>query len=345
MTAEENQKILFEIAKDLTAEKKGYFKLKHAIEELKLLVERISELNKDALPNSENIALPNGQAIGPKWAGMCLEDLMRTYAFINGIHKAIKKVKGKNSKKPVTVLYVGTGPYATLILPLLSHYKPSELQLVLIEVNPISIESLKRVFKGLDAYGYIKAIYQCDASNFSIPSEIDADILLIECMQRALIKEPQVAITYNLLPQMKKETILIPENIYLHLSLIDYKKKIEYQSAIKNLQPIAFYENLEVIFMLNKAEVLKNNSEFKKEGFQFPEKEIHFSEKQLHNYDQITVSTEITIFQNISLKIDESGLTVPFILADLSQGQNITGAKTRYILGANPGLATQLVRS
>lgn len=347
MTAEENQKILFEITKDLIAEKKDDLKLKHAIEELKRLVERVSGLKKDALSNSENIALPNGQAIGPKWAGMCLEDLMRTYAFINGIHKAIKKVKGKNSKKPVTVIYAGTGPYATLILPLLSHYKPSELQLVLIEVNPISIESLKQVFKGLGANGYIKAMYQCDASNFCIPSEINADILIIECMQHALIKEPQVAITYNLLSQMKKETILIPENISLHLSLIDYKKKIEYQKTIESPQPqpIVFYENTEAVFMLNKAEVCKNSSDFKKEGFQFPEKEIHFSEEQLSNYDQITVATEITIFQDISLKMDESGLTAPFILADLNQDQKIIGVKTRYILGANPGLAIQLVRS
>ncbi len=343
MTTEENKKILFEITKDLIAEKKDYPKLKYAIEKLKQLVERISGLKKDALSNSENIALPSGQAIGPKWAGMCLEDLMRTYAFINGIHKAIKKVKGKNSKKPVTVLYAGTGPYATLILPLLSHYKPSELQLVLIEVNPISIESLKQVFKGLDANCYIKAIYQCDASNFRIPSEIDADILIIECMQRALLKEPQVAITYNLLSQMKKETILIPENISLHLSLIDYKKKMEYQKTIESPQPIVFYENTEAVFMLNKAEVFKNSSEFKKEGFQFPEKEIHFSEKQLHNYDQISVSTEITIFQDISLKVDESGLTAPFILADLYQDQKIIGIKTQYVLGKDPGLTSQLL--
>ncbi|PHR10579.1 MAG: hypothetical protein COA40_14085 [Aequorivita sp.] len=70
-----------------------------------------------------------------------------------------------------------------------------------------------------------------------------------------------------------------------------------------------------------------------------------FSEEQLSNHDFIAVSTEITIFKDISLKIDESGLTVPMLLADLNYDQKVTGAKTQYIVGTAPGLTSQLVRS
>ncbi len=213
------------------------------------------------------------------------------------------------------------------------------------EINSISIESLKQVFKRLNAFAYVKAIYQCDASSFSIAPELEPDILLIECVQRALQKEPQVAITYNLLPQLKKGAILIPENISLHVALVDNKKKTEYQTTVKNIKSVDFYLNSEAIFSLNKTEVLQNSLSFKKEGFPFTEKEIHFSKEQLNNYDQIIISTEITIFQNISLKINESGLTVPFIMADLNHEQKIIGAKTQYIVGTQPGLFTQLVRS
>ncbi len=183
-------------------------------------MERVSGLNQEVVVNSENIALSTGKAIGPKWAGMCLEDTTRTCKFITGIHKAIQEVLKKKPQSPVTILYAGTGPFATLILPFLSLYKPSELQLILLEVNAISIENLKKIINGFDAYEYIKAIYHCDASNFILPSEFDADILLVECMQHALLREPQVTITYNLLPQLNKEAILIPQEISLHLALI-----------------------------------------------------------------------------------------------------------------------------
>jgi len=344
MKSEEAKKKLSKITKAIIREDLDFHVLKNAVTELKQLLKTLSRINLEAEINLENIPLSNGQAIGPKWAAMCLDDLMRTYKFMKGTHKALEKVRGKNPERPATILYAGTGPYATLILPFLSLYKPSELQLILLEVNPISIESLKNIIKGFDAYDYVKAIYHCDASNFSIPQRLDADIILVECMQNALRSEPQVAITYNLLSQMKKGTILIPENISLYLTLINLEKKMNYQTPVENVKSIDFYENSDAVFILNKDEVLKNGVEFKKEGFQFPEKEILFSKEQLGNYDMITISTEITIFENISLKIDESGLTVPLILADLKHDPTIIGAKTQYTLGTNPELATQLMR-
>ncbi|HET8804461.1 MAG TPA: hypothetical protein VFM72_07775, partial [Aequorivita sp.] len=188
-------------------------------------------------------------------------------------------------------------------------------------------------------------IYHCDASNFSIPPKLDADILLVECMQRALLHEPHVAITYNLLSQMKKETILIPENISLYLALIDHKKKTKYQSVTDNVVSMDFYENSEAIFILNKEEVLKRSEEFKKETFQFPEIETTFSKEKLQDNDQIAITTEITIFENISLNINDSGLTLPLLLANLEQDPTVIGAKTQYTLGINPGLVSKLMRS
>lgn len=345
MPTNDLKKTLAKITQNLISEEVDSGVLKNSIEELKLLLERVSGLNQKVVVNSDNIALSTGKAIGPKWAGMCLEDTTRTRKFIMGIHKAIQEVLIKNPKKPVTILYAGTGPFATLILPLLSLYKPSELQLILLEVNTISIENLKKIIKGFDAYEYIKAIYNCDASNFIVPSEFDADILLVECMQHALLREPQVDITYNLLPQLKKEAILIPEKISLHLALIDTDKKKEYLSIEDNKSEKDYYENSEAVFTLNKAEILQNSLNFKKESFHFPKKETHFSKEQLGNYDFIAVSTEITIFENISLEIDESGLTVPMLLADLNYDQKVIGAKTQYIVGTDPELVSQLVRS
>ena len=315
------------------------------LKRLKYFLEKISGLNSNAPIHSENITLPSGKAIGPKWAAMCLEDIMRTYKFLKGIHQAIQNVRSNYPERPATILYVGTGPYATLILPFLSLYKPSELQLFLLEVNSISIESLKKVIAGFGAADYIKAIHTCDASTFIIPKDLDADILLVECLQHALAREPQVSITYNLLPQMKKDAILIPEDISLHIAMIDCKKKNEYLYSNGDGQNLDYYENSEAVFSLNKAEVLKNCPSTQQKRLEFAEKEIHFSKEQLKNYDQISIATEITIFQNIHLNIYESGLTIPLLLADLSNDQTIVGVKTNYKINSEPGLNIQFLRS
>ncbi len=338
------KKKLGEITQNLISEKVDSKAIKSSIEALKLLLETVSEQSQETPGNSENIFLAAGKAISPKWAGMCLKDAQRTNKFMIGLNQAVQKVLNKTPGKPVTILYSGTGPFATLILPLLTLYTPSELQLILLEVNTSSIESLKNIIKGFGVQDYVAAIYNSDASNFIIPKEFEVDILLVECMQHALMREPQVEIIYNLLPQIKKEVILIPEEISLHLALVDIDKKNKYQSIEDNKSKKDYYENSEAVFTLNKAEVLQNNLNFKKEGFQFPEKETYFSKEQLNNHDFIAITTEITIFKNISLNIDESGLTVPLFLADLNNDQTVIGAKTQYIVGPEPGLDSQLVR-
>ncbi len=319
--------------------------LKNTIDSFKLLLEKITGLDQEAEVNSQNINLPTGKAIGPKWAGMCLEDAIRTYKFIRGINEGVKNSLKKNPGKPVTILYAGTGPYATLILPLLSLYKPTEVQFILLEVNTISIESLKRVIKSFDAYDYVKAIYHCDAANFIIPAELDADILLVECLQHGLLREPQVGITYNLLSQLKKDVVVIPEEISLHVSLIDIEKKNDYLSIEDNTNERDYYVNSEAVFTLNKEEVHKNNIKITEEGYLFPEKETQFTAEQLSAYDLIAISTEITIFEAIIINIDESGLTTPMYLADLNRDQAVIGAKTQYKVGLDPGLEVQLVRT
>ena len=70
----------------------NYLALKNSLDDLKALFIEISGLDVNAEENSENLHLESGKAIGPRWAGMCIEDLLRTKHFICGIDKAIKDV-------------------------------------------------------------------------------------------------------------------------------------------------------------------------------------------------------------------------------------------------------------
>lgn len=328
---------LTQAARSLIKEEIDYLELTKAINDLKTVFEDVSEINFNDPSIDENIFLKTGKAIGPKWAGMCLQDLMRTKMFIKGVYKAIKEVRKNKKDTPVTILYAGTGPYATLIMPLTTLFKPSELQLILLEINPISFRNLKNTIHKLNVSDYIKEIHLCDASTFKPTPNQHVDIVLIECLQHALVKEPQVAITYNLLSHLDKDVILIPEQISLQISVIDSAKKIKYLKEITNTKRLDFYKNLETIFMLNKEEVLKNPS------LTFPKVEVLFSEEKNKDFTQLAITTDLTIFNNEKLIIDDSGLTIPLIISNLDN-ENIKGIVTQYMVSESPGLEFSLIR-
>lgn len=344
MIPAEAHKKLSEISDVILAEELDFFALKNAIEELKRLLFGLSRLNMDAKVNEQNLQLQKGYAIGPKWAGLCLEDMMRTKRFMCGIYKAVEKVK-KKKDGPVVIMYAGTGPFATLILPLLSKYSPKELQLVLLEVNEISIESTKRIIKGFDAYDYIKEMYHCDATNFEYRTHNDEiDIFLVECLQHALAREPQVAITYNLLPQLPKDVVLIPEEISLKAALIDMDLRDEYMELIDGIKRNDYYELVKPVFTINKETVLNHEGINEHGQLEFTQVATEFIDERLDENDAVAIATEITVFEDEKLAMDECGLTVPLILANLNVVDKMKGMNSRYIVDEFPRIHTEFVK-
>ena len=327
---------LKEAANFLIKEEVDYIEIKRATDSLKLIFEEVSEINFEDPSIDKDLFLKTGKAIAPKWAGMCIQDMMRTKMFIKGVFKAIKIIQNNKKDKPVTLLYAGTGPYATLIIPLTTLFKPSELQLVLLEVNPISLQSLKKTIKNLNTTDYIKGIYECDETSFSITEPEEIDILLIECLQHALVREPQVAITHNLLTQLNENVILIPEEISLHLSLLNLGKKSNSVTEISEIEKLDYNKKIDTVFVLNKKEVLKNSS------LLFQKIETQIKEEMLVGYNQLAITTEITTFKNEKLTINDSGLTIPFTITYLDD-KKIKSVNTQYKVNEQPGLDISII--
>jgi predicted RNA methylase len=329
---------LTEAAKFLIKEEVNYLEIKSAVDTLKLIFEEVSEINFENASIDKNLFLKTGKAIATKWAGMCVGDMMRTKYFIKGVYKAIKAIQKNKKETPVTILYAGTGPYATLIMPLTTLFKPSELQLILLEINPISLQCLKKTIHNLNATAYIKDMHECDAASFSIPNPNEVDIVLIECLQHALVREPQVAITYNLLSQLKENVILIPEEISLQVSLLNLGKKNNAITETSATEKLNYYKKVETVFVLNKKEILKNSS------LLFQKIETQFKEELLLGYNQIAITTEITTFNNEKLTIDESGLTIPLLITYIDN-QKIKGVITQYVVNEQPGLEISIINN
>lgn len=168
--------------------------------------------------NDPSIYLPEGKAISPAQAAHCLLEMKRTAIFLRGIHQAISDMLQQERTAPLSILYAGTGPYATLLTPLLHLYQPTEIQIDLMDINPVSIRSANEVFQALGFGAYVNAVFEgVDATTFKI--EKPYDIVISETMQAALKKEPQVAIMQNLIRQLPPNAVFIPQQIVVDAAL------------------------------------------------------------------------------------------------------------------------------
>jgi len=150
---------------------------------------------------SEDTALPSGKALSPRLAATCLKDPMRTAVFLRGIEQAMRE------KKPVQVVYAGTRPFAPLVLPLMTRFP--EARFTFRDIHQSSIDSVRRL---VEHFGFGKCDFVvADATTYRHPRPID--LAIVEAMQAALSKEPQVAIVRNLAPQLARGGIVIPQRV------------------------------------------------------------------------------------------------------------------------------------
>lgn len=302
-----------------------------------------SGLEISAVPDEETIVTESGKAIGPTYASLCVDDIFRTQRFIKGIFQAVEDVR-KGGKQNVRLLYAGTGPFATLVLPLTSRFSSEEINFTLLEINEKSFESVKKTFKSLDLDSYVHEYIKGDGTTLKVQEAEQFDILIVEAMTHSLKSEHQVAITYNLLPQIRDDAILIPERIDLNLLGVDINKMAQYKTTGDS--SIAYFKNLGNLFTLDREQVKLHKKDFEAAfpKFIFPMKETVIPEDTNEEFTSLSIATDIQVYKDIRLQIDECGLTMLFKLYDLDPMKEIgTTLTTKYICGKHPRLQCRLV--
>ena len=209
---QENIDKLRHITEILLNPEDDYSQLTKAIDDLYSLFLSASGLEVDDTENRDDVYLSKGKAIGSTWAAMCVKEIMRTKCFLRGLYAGIKAAQKRFPNTCIHVLYAGTGPFATLAMPMTTVFTSDEITFTFLEINPISIQHLKRNINAFDALDYINDIIQCDATTYQANNIMPIHIVLTETMQNALQKEPQVSIAMNLVPQMVAGGFLINES-------------------------------------------------------------------------------------------------------------------------------------
>jgi hypothetical protein len=198
-----------------------------AVASLYRLFRDITGLYKNTvdLRDRSAISLPTGAAISPLDAGHCLLDPRRTVTYLRGVYGAIQEAQQRFPGEVIHVLYAGCGPFAVLCLPLLPMLAGQAVHFTLLDAHARAIESVQAIMAALQLE---RANVDClvgDATTYHSPNHRPLHVVVSEAMQRALEKEPQVAILMNAAPQLTARGLMVPEMIAVDAVLTDLSQE------------------------------------------------------------------------------------------------------------------------
>jgi hypothetical protein len=166
---------------------------------------------------AEDSFLESGVAINPSAAAHCVKDYRRSVVFIRGVYAAINHAIDEFPNQKIRILYAGSGPYATLLLPLLQKFSPEQLEIHLLDIHLRSIDSIQLLIRHFKLEGYDINTLLDDACRYQHPETLH--IIIAETMQKSLEQEPQFAVTVNLAPQLEAGGIFVPQKIEVEFGL------------------------------------------------------------------------------------------------------------------------------
>lgn len=311
-----------------------FSELSQAIKDYKNIVDTVATINIDNESNKEDLFFNNGKALGTTWAAMCMDDILRTKMFVKGVFKALASLQ-KKQQKPIHILYAGTGPYATLILPILATYSAEEIKVTLVEINKGSFDSMKSVIQKLGFEKHVVSFKNEDATTMKLDSTPKIDIILSETLQCGLVREQQVPITLNLLNQVAENTILIPEMLALDVCLFNFKAFTNRTEETKEENYALFLDRLiEINNSSHQVFKLDTNSTVTNV---LSEKRITFNPKNTEAFDSLVLLTRMTIFGEEKIQLHESGLTIPITLDTVSNHKEEKTFTISYKIDREPG--------
>jgi hypothetical protein len=326
-------------------ETKKFGDIKKSIDELYVKYHRITSIDGKPKNNSINhgVALPFGETLSTPLAAGCIFDYVRTTKFLRGIKKGIDKFLTQYPDEAVNILYAGSGPFATLISPLLPLYDKNYIKVDVIEYHQESIDHLNEIISQLKLTEYFGDIFQGDAAEYKNEANKKYDIIIAECMRHALIIEGQVGITLNLSKYLSNEGVMIPNkikvntllgNVSYEISTVDSRIR-SYFFNLRRKNAIKRRINLGEIICLDK----NSHKEFKylDDSRMRIEGKIIEIPKRIGKMVDIIYETKIEITDGVILdEQDESGLTRPFYEKDFPVAKPGMKIRFDYQMGPNP---------
>ena len=306
----------------------------------------------DRADDLNGITLPSGEAISPKDAARCVRDHGRTSKFLRGLHAAILEAQRRFPDTTIEILYAGCGPFAPLAIPLTSRFSSTEIKFTLLDIHTRSLNSAQHIFRALGKSSFVRDYLRCDAASYQHDASHAIHVVVVEAMQAALEREPQLAITMNLAPQLCAGGIFLPERIAVDCYLCDLTAEFPALAAnadAADILPTGGRDkvrlNLGRILELTAGScrnLLASSSNARHGETSLPRKQLLNVPDNLDGEFNLMLMTAITVFDSISLDDYESGLTCPRILSDVGKVRGGEAVDFEYHLGGNSGFRYRL---
>lgn len=296
------------------------------IRDLRLLAERLSGMDLSVQCNigDGESRLPSGLAVSPVNAALCAHEFLRGAAFIQGAARALEQAAARCEGRPVRVLYAGCGPYAFLLLPLLALWPAHRARFTMLDIHAEALAPARRLVTALGLEDRVRAWVQADAATVELDPDALPDVIVSETMSAALQREPQVAITRNLLGQAPR-ALMVPASVRVECVL---SERPDETSAWRDTTVLG------QVFALDVAAVA--NWDAAMDGA-LPAATVTLP-AGIAPHATLRLLTDITTFDGIELTQGDCSLNTPRYLAGkplFSAGQQV---RFHYRLGADPGL-------
>lgn len=261
------------------------------------------------------VQLKGGFALSSFDAAICIDEYIRTARFLKGVHMAICEVLDRFEGRKINILYAGCGPYATLILPLLPLFGPDQLDLLLLDINDDSLKSVSNLLTDIGLGGYTVNLLKGNAIQYQTPASRPLHLVVSETMFRALIREPQVAITENLAPQLVDGGLLIPQQIHVDMGFSFFGKEPFLQTGSDRAAGCNYPQRLVVdrLFSINKELFFFKGNKlpgvFESGSYEVP--------ADFGAHPDLCLFTSLQIFRDVMLHSAESSITNPHCITSL----------------------------
>lgn len=334
MTSSVDLKPLFQTLLCSTSEE---FEVVRLLSEIKTILQNKSEPLSQTYESSTDVCLSQGVAINPELAAQCFSDYLRTHRFMLGTYQCVSQLL-EQGMKPVTILYAGTGPFATIVLPLLYLFDQDQIEISAIEINTDAYRAANHLLYQLGKEDYFKSFHLADAITYTTDNKYD--IIISETMDKALCREPQLAIFNNLVSYLSPTGYLIPECIKVDLvaSSIYLEKDVPYyvfddvETRILNMQHRQFIDTIvcaDKVFFENNM-LIPNQQLFLKSI-----ETQHVND----NLNELIFLTEVKIFGNVILLEDDSTLTKKYICYSFAENEKGKEFDLFYLNNESPRIA------
>ncbi|WP_221793382.1 hypothetical protein [Oceanobacter mangrovi] len=183
----------------------------------------------------------HGLVLSPLNCSRTIKDVSRIGAFGLGLHQLIGQQLENQSS--IHILYPACGPFAPLLLPLLSSYQAEglysaeQIQVTLIDIHSGATQALKQLVDDLGLQDFVRSVVTADACFYEPSAAVD--ILLLEASHHGFSREAHFSIAKQLLPSLKPEGAMVPSRITVKAALVKGQQEFVEQWRESNVdQPL-----------------------------------------------------------------------------------------------------------